>query len=72
MPLCYLKKEKVEMRFLFNKQRLELFVLVAVKAALFYVIWLVFFSHPVAENLNDQKMVNRLMGNQENIVYEAK
>lgn len=60
------------MRFLFNKQRLELFVLVAVKAALFYVIWLVFFSHPVAENLNDQKMVNRLMGNQENIVYEAK
>ena len=72
MRRCCLKKEKTEMHFLCNRQRLELVLLVAIKAALFYVIWLVFFSHPVTENLNDQKMVDRLMGAQVNSAHQTK
>lgn len=49
------------MRRFFNRSRWELITLVTVKAMLFYLIWLCFFSHPAAENMDDQKMVSRLV-----------
>lgn len=43
-----------------NFQKLELWILVAVKAGLFYLIWLFFFSHPAAEKIDDKAMVDRI------------
>lgn len=50
------------MSLLFNRQRVELILLVVIKAAFFYVIWLAFFSHPAVEEFSDKKMVDRLVG----------